>query len=87
MTLQPELERQREEREGSFKEKHNQEEEHAISRAIISDLQEAKEQVTDTKGKGPLWGIREALFGKGQQQQVPQRKAEEAVAVQESPKT
>ena len=34
-----------------------------ISTAIMSDLKEAKEQVTDTSG-GFAWGIRQAIFGK-----------------------
>lgn len=64
-TLQPELERQREERQGHVPEQHDEDKDRAISRAIVSDFKEAKEQALDTRPTGPAWKLRRALFGGG----------------------
>ncbi|KAI7150478.1 hypothetical protein KC360_g232 [Hortaea werneckii] len=63
VTFQPELQRQREEREGTFQELNHEKDETQISRAILSDFQEAKEQAMDTKPSGPAWKFRRLLFG------------------------
>lgn len=64
MTFQPELQRQQEEREGVFQERHHEQNENAISQAMLSDFQEAKQQAMDTSKKGPAWKLRQMLFGK-----------------------
>lgn len=66
--LQPALEEQQQEKEGSFATQHNnKDQEHAISQAMISDFKEAKEELsTVTKAGnhgGFAWGIRQMLFG------------------------
>ena len=63
VTFQPELQRQREEREGTFQELNHEKDETQISRAILSDFQEAKAQAMDTKPSGPAWKLRRLLFG------------------------
>ncbi len=63
-TFQPEFEKQRAERNGEFHQQHaDDNQDQVISRAIISDLKEAKYQV-EGDGKGIAWGIREAIWGK-----------------------
>lgn len=70
VTFQPELEKQRAERLGEFKEVHRDEEaqkrnDQQISQAIFSDFKEAKEEAKRLDGeKGFAWGIREAIWGK-----------------------
>ncbi|KAK5120310.1 hypothetical protein LTR85_006516 [Meristemomyces frigidus] len=67
VTFQPELQRQQEEREGTFQVHHaqsSQSTDDAISKAIISDFQEAKQQAMDTSRSGPAWKLRQMLFGK-----------------------
>jgi hypothetical protein len=61
VTFQPELEKQKSERDGDFKEQRPTNDQ-AISQAIISDIKEAKHQV-EGDGKGFAWGIREAIWG------------------------
>jgi hypothetical protein len=63
-TLQPALEQQRAEREGDFIKHHHQQDDDVISKAIMSDLKEAKEQMEPQESKGFAWGIREAIWGK-----------------------
>ncbi|KAK3072414.1 hypothetical protein LTR53_006867 [Teratosphaeriaceae sp. CCFEE 6253] len=75
-TFQPELVKQKEDREGTFQADHHSAEKSqkkydtAISDAIWSDLREAERQVVGpTNGKkGALWGIREVIWGKGPQE-------------------
>ena len=72
--FQPELQREQDEKSGVFHEKHIETRDNAISEAILSDLRDAKEQVSGTKndgrGKGAFWGVREALFGSGKSADV-----------------
>ena len=63
-TFQPALEQQRAERQGDFTKTHQQQDDEVISKAIMSDLKEAKEQVEPGEIKGFAWGIREAIWGK-----------------------
>lgn len=63
-TFQPELEKQQAERTPEFQQQHNERDEEAISKAIASDLKEAKEQLEPEGSKGIAWGIREAIWGK-----------------------
>ncbi|CAK4034277.1 Hypothetical predicted protein [Lecanosticta acicola] len=91
-TLQPAFQQQKEEREGTFSEKHRRpaDQENAISRAIASDFKEAKAEVEKsyggTRGNGGVaWGIRQALFGKEpdgrtQKDQTPQENTTENAA-------
>ncbi len=44
----------------------------ALSQAIISDLKEAGQQIQPTQSKGFAWGIREAIWGSPEGQQVVQ---------------
>jgi len=81
VTFQPELQRQREEREGTFEEVHNQQNENAISQAIISDFQEAKQQALDTSKTGPAWKLRQMLFGRNPEHPDHAPKAEQKPAV------
>lgn len=68
-TFQPEFEKQRAERDGDFSTQHAQDnQDHVISQAIISDLKEAKYQVEGDE-KGIAWGIREAIWGKAEDKQ------------------
>lgn len=68
-TLQPEFEKQQAERNGDFKQQHVQDNnDQVISQAIISDMKEAKHQV-EGEGKGIAWGIREAIWGRPEDQQ------------------
>ncbi|KAK5112151.1 hypothetical protein LTR62_004494 [Meristemomyces frigidus] len=72
--FQPELSREAEEKAtGTFKEVHTTPaanaahvKDNAISEAILSDLREAKREVTGVGGerKGALWGVREATWGR-----------------------
>ncbi|KAK5136338.1 hypothetical protein LTR08_003711 [Meristemomyces frigidus] len=67
VTFQPELQRQRDEQQGVFRDQHARPEanDNAISQAIISDLREAKDQAMDTTGKtGPAWKLRQMMFGR-----------------------
>ncbi|KAK4506765.1 hypothetical protein PRZ48_000498 [Zasmidium cellare] len=71
-TLQPELQKQKEERDGNLKdfaEQHQrpEEQEKIISKAIMDDLREAKREATSTSTGGFAWGIRQALFGSKEQ--------------------
>ncbi len=61
-SFQPELKQQRAERTGEFVEKHPKNDK-AISEAIMSDLNEAKQQVTGVEKGGFAWGIRQAIWG------------------------
>lgn len=63
-TFQPELEKQRAERTGEFQGQHPSQDDEALSKAIASDLKEAKEQLEPEGSKGIAWGIREAIWGK-----------------------
>ncbi|EMC95453.1 hypothetical protein BAUCODRAFT_542189 [Baudoinia panamericana UAMH 10762] len=82
---QPELQRLKETREGTFNESHVKQDEHAISKALISDLKEAKHQVTDTDKKGALWGWRQLLFAR-QQTAVPESEERAHVVAAKVPK-
>lgn len=55
--LQPALEEQQQAKRGVFAEQHNnkQEQENAISQAMISDFKEAKEELTNVGNGGFAW--------------------------------
>ncbi|KAF2479048.1 hypothetical protein BDY17DRAFT_327849 [Neohortaea acidophila] len=61
-TWQPELVRIRAEQSGEKLEQPPRNDK-IISEAIMSDLQEAKQQVTEVQKGGFAWGIRQKLFG------------------------
>ena len=67
-TLRPELEKVRAERQGEYVAQHAEGDDKAISRAIMSDLTEARDQLKPTPTKGFAWGIREAIWGKPDEQ-------------------
>lgn len=79
MTFQPELQRQKEEREGTFQVLHTPRDENVISKAIIEDFQEAKQQALSTSKSGPAWKLRQMLFGKN-----PDHPENEQAAAKES---
>jgi len=84
VTFQPELQRQKEEREGVFPEQHVpdvKDNENAISQAIISDLREAREEAKKTQF---AWGIRQWLFGKPDQTTTKAPEGIDAAAPQPS---
>ncbi|KAK4548024.1 hypothetical protein LTR36_010744 [Oleoguttula mirabilis] len=64
VTFQPELQRQQEEKAGTFNVQHTQQNDSVISQAIISDFAEAKQQALGTSNTGPAWKLRQMLFGK-----------------------
>lgn len=63
VTWQPELAKQREEREGHFQNQHPRvNRDNEISNAILNDLREAGQQIRDERPVGFAWKLRQQLF-------------------------
>jgi len=77
-TFQPELKKKQEERQGIPHERNAavENKDNVISQAILSDIREAQQKVTQTTGnRGFAWGIRNALFGKDNATSAPDQDA------------